>query len=223
MKTEIRSALLTCVVSFVLCAVAYPALVYGLGQTLFPRQAQGSLIEKDGHVIGSALIAQPFVSDRYFWPRPSAASYAADASTGSNLATTNPALRDRMTLDACRWIANVSGDSEIKAMLKSVEADTASPIKSKLVECCTEIADRLKIRVPVELVTTSGAGLDPEITLEAARYQAERVARSRQVSLEKIIDQIEQQANHSGELIGAPARVNVLLLNLALDANFSAK
>src|SRR3954451_19654923 len=101
-------ALVACLMTFVLCAVAYPAAVWGIGQLTFPRQAAGSLLERNGKVIGSELIAQPFAQDKYFFPRPSAAGangYAADAASGSNLGTTNPALRDRIALEAAGQVA----------------------------------------------------------------------------------------------------------------------
>ena len=131
--------------TFVLCAVAYPAVVWGLAQLLFPRQAEGSLIYgADGRtVIGSELIAQPFESDRYFHPRPSAVDYKADAAGGSNLGTNNPDLR--------------------KAIADRAEALKATP----------------EHPAPVDLVTASGSGLDPDISPEAAVYQAPRVAAAR--------------------------------------------
>src|SRR3954451_11958092 len=103
MLRETIHSLLACVVTSALCSVAYPAAVYLAGRTLFPRQAEGSLIERDGKTIGSELIAQPFASDKYFSPRPSAAGangYAADAASGSNLATTNQVLRDRIAMES---------------------------------------------------------------------------------------------------------------------------
>ncbi len=184
MIRETINALLACVVTFALCAVAYPLAVYGVGHTLFPSQARGSLIERDGKVVGSELIAQPFASDKYFAPRPSAAGatgYAADAASGSNLGTTNPALRDRIAADAARQ-----------------SATAGAPI-------------------PVDLVTTSGSGLDPDISPEAARYQASRVATARGVSIDRVLALIVSHTTHSGRFIGAPSRVNVLRLNLALD------
>ena len=97
MIRETVNALLACVVTFVLCAVAYPAVVWGLAQLAFPHQAEGSLIyDRDRTVIGSELIAQPFASDRYFQPRPSAVDYKADATGGSNLGTKNPDLRKKI-------------------------------------------------------------------------------------------------------------------------------
>jgi len=189
MIRESLTALLACVVTFGLCAIAYPALVYGVGHSLFPNQAEGSLIERDGKVIGSSLIAQPFTSARYFAPRPSAAGpngYAADAASGSNLGTTNPALRDRIKGQTLRLLADAT------------QAQTEA-------------------RLPVDLVTTSGSGLDPEISPAAAYFQAGRVAKARQLTEEQVRGKIEARIDRSGALFGAPARVNVLLLNLDLD------
>lgn len=185
MIREASNALLACFLTFVLCAVAYPAAVYLVGHTLFPKQAEGSLIERDGKVIGSSLIAQPFASDKYFSPRPSAAGangYSADAASGSNLGTTNPALRET-----------------IEARAKALGATPENP-------------------VPVDLVTASGAGLDPDISPEAAKYQAAKVAKARKMPIEKVNALIDSHIETSGAIIGAPPRVNVLLLNLALDA-----
>src|SRR4051794_14892110 len=127
-------ALAACLVSFALCALAYPAAVWGLGQLLFPRQAEGSLVYgRDRTVIGSSLIAQPFASGGYFHPRPSAAGasgYAADAASGSNLGTKNPALRQRIALDAARQVQQHTGDAGLKALLDLFEAEQAE-LKAK--------------------------------------------------------------------------------------------
>ncbi len=182
MIRETVSALLACLVSFVLCAVAYPAVVWGLAQLAFPHQAEGSLIyDRDRTVIGSELIAQPFASDRYFQPRPSAVDYKADATGGSNLGTKNPDLR--------------------KKIVERVEALKARP----------------ELPVPVDLVTASGSGLDPDISPEAAEYQVHRVAAARQIPEAHVRELLARAIDHSGAFIGAPPRVNVLKLNLALD------
>lgn len=182
MIRETVSALLACLVSFVLCAVAYPAVVWGLAQLAFPHQAEGSLIyDHDRTVIGSELIAQPFASDRYFQPRPSAVDYKADATGGSNLGTKNPDLR--------------------KKIVERVEALKASPERP----------------VPVDLVTASGSGLDPDISPEAAEYQVPRIAAARQIPEAQVRELLARAIDHSGAIIGAPPRVNVLKLNLALD------
>jgi K+-transporting ATPase ATPase C chain len=182
MMRELVLALKACAVTFVLCAIAYPAVVWGIAQLLFPFQAEGSLIYTDsGTIIGSELVAQRFESDRYFHPRPSFVEYKADAAGGSNLGTKNPDLK--------------------KAIAERAMALGATQSRP----------------APVDLVTASGSGLDPDISPEAARYQAERVARARGLTIETVHSLIERQTNRSAALIGAPPRVNVLLLNLALD------
>jgi len=182
MIRETITALLACVVSFLLCAIAYPLVVWGLAQLAFPHQAQGSLLyDRDRSVIGSELIAQPFASDRYFQPRPSAVDYKADAAGGSNLGTKNPDLQ--------------------KKIVERALALKATPEKP----------------VPVDLVTASGSGLDPEISVAAAIYQVPRVAAARQLPESRIRDLVEKSTDRSAALIGAPPRVNVLKLNLALD------
>ncbi len=186
MIRETVDALRACLVTFVICVIAYPAVVYGVGHALFPKQAEGSLIERDGKVIGSELISQPFASDKYIWPRPSAADYKADAASGSNLGTKNPDLRKKI-------------------------ADRAEALKA------TEVR-----RVPADLVTASGAGLDPHISPESAEYQAARVASARGADVSKVRDLIARHTERSGEVVGAPARVNVLLLNVDLDREIPA-
>ncbi len=251
MIRETVNALLACLVTLALCAVAYPAAVYGLGHTLFPVQARGSLIERDGKVVGSELIAQPFSSDKYFAPRPSAAGangYAADAASGSNLGTTNPALRDRIALDAARKVASKTGDADLKAGLERLdalqgdlkarreirepsqahtdaiarqEAEVAT-LNASILDRSAEVGIAPEALVPVDLVTASGAGLDPHISPDAARYQAARVASARGLTADRVEALIEAHTDRSGEFIGAPPRVNVLLLNLALDREKSA-
>ena len=188
MIRESVTALLACLVSFVLCAVVYPAVVWGLAQLAFPRQAEGSLIyDRDRTVIGSELIAQPFASDRYFQPRPSAVDYKADAAGGSNLGTKNPDLHKRI--------------------VERAEAQQATPERP----------------VPVDLVTASGSGLDPDISPESAEYQVARVATARQIPEAKVRQLLVGSIDHSGAIIGAPPRVNVLKLNLALDGAYSSE
>ncbi len=183
MKHELSLALKACALTFALCSVAYPAVVWGIAQVLFPHQAEGSLIYgADGRtVIGSQLIAQRFESDRYIHPRPSAVDYKADAAGGSNLGTNNPDLR--------------------KTIAARVEAMKATPNRP----------------VPIDLVTASGSGLDPDISPEAAHYQAGRIAAARGLTLDQVRKLIDGQIDQSGAILGAPTRVNVLLLNLALD------
>jgi len=179
-KTSLRFTLITAV----LLGIGYPLLVTGLASVLFPHQAAGSLILKDGQIIGSELLAQSFISDRYFHPRPSAAGagYDATASGGSNLAPSNKALVDR-----------IQGDIN-----KLAKENSGQP-------------------VPIDLVTTSGSGLDPDVTPEAAGFQAARVAKARGVSEELLHKLIASHiTGRQFKLLGEP-RVNVLALNLDLD------
>ena len=182
MIRETLNAVAACLVTFLLCAVIYPAAVWGVAHFAFPKQSAGSLIERDGKIIGSELIAQPFAGEGYFWPRPSAVDYKADATGGSNLGTKNPALRERIAASATK-----------------LKATADAP-------------------VPVDLVTTSGGGLDPHVSREGADYQVARVAAARNLTTEKVRALVEARTERGGALIGASARVNVLLLNLDLDA-----
>ena len=194
MKEHLRPALTMLLVLTLLTGVIYPLIVTGLAQILFPRQANGSLIVRDGKLIGSELIGQYFNEPKYFWSRPSATSpfpYNAAASSGSNLGPTNPALFEG-----------------IKARLAALRA--ADPGNDR--------------PVPVDLVTASGSGLDPHISPAAALYQAHRVARMRGVEERQVKDLVGQYTEgRQFGVLGEP-RVNVLKLNLALDAfsQFSA-
>jgi K+-transporting ATPase ATPase C chain len=171
-------------VTTVLLGLAYPLFVTGVARLLFPRQAAGSLILKDGQVIGSELLAQSFTSDKYFHPRPSAAGngYDATASSGSNLAQSSKTL-----------VTRIQGDID-----KLAAQNPGKP-------------------VPIDLVTTSASGLDPDITPDAAYYQAPRVAKARGLSEETVRSLIGQHTTpRQLGVLGEP-RVNVLDLNLALD------
>jgi K+-transporting ATPase ATPase C chain len=179
-KTSIRFTLVT----LVLLGLGYPLLVTGIASVVFPHQANGSLILKDGQIIGSELLAQSFVSDKYFHPRPSAAGagYDATASGGTNLAPSSKTLVTRIQGDIDRLAAQNPGKP-----------------------------------VPIDLVTTSASGLDPDITPDAASFQVPRVAKARNMSEEALHKLIARQiTDRQFGLLGEP-RVNVLALNLALD------
>jgi potassium-transporting ATPase KdpC subunit len=187
MKKNLLTSILMTLATTILLGIIYPLVVTGFAQLLFPEKANGQLIHKNGEVIGSRIIGQPFVSDKYFHSRPSAAGNGYDAanSGGSNLGPTNQKLIDR------------------------IKADVA-----------TAQADNLGVPVPIDLVTTSGSGLDPDITPAAAFFQAPRIARVRGISEDQVRELVRThiQQRQFG-ILGEP-RVNVLELNLALDDTF---
>jgi K+-transporting ATPase ATPase C chain len=197
MLKQIRPAVMMLVALTIITGFIYPLGMTGLAQILFPRQASGSLVEKDGKVIGSTLIGQNFTDPKYFWGRQSAttdtdpadatktvpAPYNAQNSVGSNLGPTSKALVDRVTEDGDR--------------LKADNPDQP---------------------IPVDLVTASASGLDPDITPAAAEYQVLRVAKTRHMTVEQVRRLVaESTAGRGLGIIGEPT-VNVLKLNLALDA-----
>src|SRR5262245_56919170 len=186
MRSEIRAALLMLLVLTLITGVLYPLVVTGIAQLVFPRQANGSLIMRNGVVVGSAWIGQEFSDPKYFWGRLSATSppYNAGSSSGSNLGPLNPALFDA-----------------VKARIAALRAADSTAT----------------LPVPVDLVTASGSGLDPHISVAAANYQLPRVARARRVSADALRRLISAHttARFLG-WIGEPV-VNVLELNLALD------
>jgi K+-transporting ATPase ATPase C chain len=187
MWNEIKSGVVMLVVMTVITGIAYPLVVTGAAQALFPHQANGSLIMKDNKPLGSELIGQPFSSPKYFWSRPSATSpkpYDGGSSSGSNLGPTNPAL--------------LEGVAERIKALREADPGNMAP-------------------VPVDLVTASGSGLDPHISPAAAYYQAERVARARHLDPSRVRTLIAEHTEARQFWILGEPRVNVLKLNLELD------
>src|SRR6266542_5275738 len=187
MLAQLRPAIMVLLLLTLVTGIAYPLLVTGIAQTIFPFQAQGSLVVKAGKVLGSALSGQPIDDPKYFWSRPSATSPFADnagASSGSNLSPTNPDL--------------------VKAVQGRVDALRAADPGNTLT-------------VPVDLVTASASGLDPHVSPAAALYQVARVANARQLDPQAVRQLVERhtEGRFLG-LLGEP-RVNVLELNLALD------
>ena len=197
MLREIRPAIVLLLGLTLITGLAYPLAITAVAGAIFPKQAEGSLIEKDGKVVGSVLIGQEFGSDKYFHGRPSAtvapdpndstktvpAPYNAANSGGSNLGPTSKALNDR-----------------IKADVEKLKAENPS------------------MPVPVDLVTTSASGLDPDISPDAALFQVPRVAKARNLPEDKVRQLVtDNTQGRLGGLLGEP-RVNVLALNLALDA-----
>src|SRR5437660_10223203 len=187
MLAHLRPAIVSLVLLSVVAGLAYPTLVTVIAQVVFPYQANGSLIVKDGKTVGSALIGQPFDDPKYFWGRPSATTpfgYTAPSSSGSNQGPTNPALIKAV-------------QSRVDA-LRAADPGNAAP-------------------VPVDLVTASGSGLDPHISPAAALYQVQRVAKARKMDAGAVQQLVEQHTEGRTFGVLGERRVNVLALNLALD------
>lgn len=170
--------------TMVVCVGGYTGVVWAVGQSVMPKSAEGSLIEtQDGKIIGSRQVAQAFTQPQYFWPRPSAVDYKADAAGGSNKSPTSTDLTDRATQTVAAYGATAQNP------------------------------------LPAELAAASGAGLDPHITERAARYQAERIARARNLPVDQVNQLIDASAFSPGSVFTPDRLVNVLELNLALDGN----
>jgi K+-transporting ATPase ATPase C chain len=187
MKSIFRSALVMFAALTLVCCVMYPLAVTGIGQVVFPWQAAGSLILRDNKPIGSMLIGQAFSSPKYFWGRPSATSPMPNNATGSTGSNLGPT--NPAQIDAVK--------GRIDA-LKSADMDNTA-------------------RIPIDLVTASASGLDPEISLAAAQYQAGRIARTRKITVAQVRQLIEENSTNGFLGVFGEPRVNVLILNLALD------
>ena len=178
----VRQSIVSTLLLAVLLCAAYPLLVTGVADAFFPKQAAGSLIVRDGVLVGSELIGQPFVEARYFHPRPSAADYNGGSSTGSNYGPTSKKLAERA-------------------------GATAQELRK----------ERPEGVLPVDSLTTSGSGLDPHISPDAALLQAQRVAGARGLSQEKVEELVRTHVEGPEWGLWGEPRVNVLQLNLALD------
>ena len=175
----------------VITGIAYPLLITAIAQAVFKDQANGSLVMRDGKLVGSTLLAQQFTGPTYFWPRPSAGTYATVPSGASNLGPTSAALQTNVV-------------NNLKALRDSSKLPADAP-------------------VPSDLVFTSASGLDPHISPEGARFQAARVAAARGVPVEKVSELLEKFVEPPQWGVFGQARVNVLVLNLALDQQLPAK
>ena len=187
MTSHLRPALAIFGALTLICGVLYPLAVTGIGSAVFPKQAAGSIVEVDGKAVGSALIGQSFTSPRYFWGRPSATAPMANNAAGSGGSNQGP-LNPALT-------------EAVKARIDALKA--ADPGNTA--------------PVPVDLVTASASGLDPDISLAAARYQVRRIAAARGIDTEHVRVLIEREARGSSFGFFGEPRVNVLALNLALD------
>ncbi|MDO8651637.1 MAG: potassium-transporting ATPase subunit KdpC [Undibacterium sp.] len=187
MSKTLRPAVVLFAGLTILVGVIYPYAMTGIGKVVFADKAEGSLVVRDGKVVGSSLIGQAFSSPQYFWSRPSATGPMpnnAQVSSGSNLGPTNSAQIDA-----------------VKGRIDALKA--ADPTNTA--------------KIPVDLVTASGSGLDPEISLAAAYYQVPRIARERKLTDAQVQAMIDQLAEHPAMGLFGEARVNVLALNLAMD------
>jgi K+-transporting ATPase ATPase C chain len=185
---DFRTAIISMVFFTVLCGLAYPLLMTGIGQGVFPRTANGSIVNRDGQAVGSSLVGQNFSGPEYFHPRPSGAGadgYDGGASSGSNLGPSSQALVDRVT-ESLAAIREENG-----------QADDAP--------------------IPVDAVTASGSGLDPHISPAYAELQIARVAEERGVTEDEVRSLVEKYTDGSTLMVLGEPRVNVLRLNLALD------
>ena len=179
-----RASIGLSIVALGLCGFVYSSVAAGLGQMIFPHQANGSLIVEKDRVVGSSLVAQPFVQAQYFQSRPSASNCDPMAMAGSNMARTNPALHQAVD----ERLNQIAAQEQIE-----------------------------KSKIPADLVTASGSGIDPEISVQSALIQVKRVAQARQISEQDVLKLVQQHTVQPTLGILGAERVNVLELNLALD------
>ena len=179
-----RGSLGLTVIALGLCGFMYSSAATGFGQVIFPDQANGSMIIENNQIVGSRLVAQPFMQEKYFHPRPSAAKYDPMTMSGSNLARTNPEL---------------------------------SKIIDERLNKISALEQIEKSKIPADIVTASGSGIDPEIGVQSAMIQVKRIARERHLTDQNVMQLIQEHTIQPTFGILGQARVNVLELNLALD------
>lgn len=206
MLQQLRASIVSVLILTLVTGIAFPFVIFGLGKAVFPRQAEGSLIRVNGQVVGSELLGQSFATPGYFHPRPSANSYAADNSGGTNLAPTSKKLMEGIHSGKKDDPGDYDGIKDLAAAYRkeSIQAD-GSPLPDS-------------VAIPTDAVTRSASGLDPEISPANAGLQVYRVAKARGISIEQVRQLLVQNTQgRTFGLLGEP-RVNVLKLNIALDS-----
>jgi K+-transporting ATPase ATPase C chain len=224
MRRQLVPAIVMVAVFTIICGLVYPLVVTGIAQGVFHDKAEGSLVERDGVVVGAEMIGQPFSEPQYFHPRPSAAGdgYDGAASSGSNLGPTNPAL-----IGECESVPvtdeedNELTDDEGNPLYETNEDGSLvcdpETIPQRAAAYREENGLAADAEVPVDAVTASGSGLDPHISIANAKLQAPRVAAERGLAVDEVLDLIDEHTDgRSLGFLGEPG-VNVLTLNLALD------
>ncbi|MCW3050904.1 MAG: K+-transporting ATPase, subunit [Chthonomonadales bacterium] len=205
MLQQLRASIVSVLLLTLVTGIVFPFVIFGLGKAVFPRQAEGSLIKVNGEVVGSELIGQNFANPGYFHPRPSANSYAADNSGGTNLAPTSKKLMEGIHSGKKDDPGDYDGIKDLAAAYRkeNIQAD-GSPLPDS-------------VAIPTDAVTRSASGLDPDISPANADLQVYRVAKARSVSIEQVRQLLAQNTQgRTFGLLGEP-RVNVLKLNVALD------
>jgi len=235
MKKHLLANLWLLLFTLVICCVLYPAILWAIGQTVFSNSANGSLIEVNGKLVGSRLIAQPFTKDEFFWPRPSSASYNAAASGASNWGASSPQLRDRVAKAIVHLAKYKNGPKKGQLIAPDVEAWFAEKqlkAPDNKFDLWLQAHPQVELEeIPADMVMTSGSGLDPHITLQNALYQLDRVAAKRAEMTKRDPAQVRKELEsllHEkavaplGGMVGVKL-VNVLEVNLELNNRYSAK